>query len=98
MGAAGVLVVQEQKNKDNILPKLMAGGAGEPGDALFKEELKKYDDLVKEVSQQARAPWGCANGRQHRKRSTGCKELGAGRWQCRCIWMRRPLRRACPVA
>ena len=42
--------VQEQKNKDNILPKLMAGGAGEPGDALFKEELKKYDDLVKEVS------------------------------------------------
>ncbi|GAB4820758.1 hypothetical protein N2152v2_007804 [Parachlorella kessleri] len=39
----------EQKNKDNILPKLMAGGAGEPGDALFKEELKKYDELVKEV-------------------------------------------------
>ncbi len=50
--------MQEQKNKDNILPKLMAGGAGEPGDALFKEELKKYDELVKEVRDQQQGELG----------------------------------------
>lgn len=39
--------LQEQKNKDDILPKLMGGA--EASEATFKEELKKYDELVKEV-------------------------------------------------
>ena len=37
--------MQVEKNKDNILPKLLIGANQTNYDALFKEELKKYDPL-----------------------------------------------------
>ena len=37
--------MQVEKNKDNILPKLLIGANQTNHDALFKEELKKYDPL-----------------------------------------------------
>lgn len=33
-----------ERNKDNLLPKLMANASQSP-DALFKEEIKKYEPL-----------------------------------------------------
>lgn len=39
--------LKEQKSSDNILPRLMSTHDG--SDALFKEELQKYDELIKEV-------------------------------------------------
>ncbi len=33
-----------ERNKDNLLPKLMANASQTP-DALFKEEIKKYEGL-----------------------------------------------------
>jgi ALIX V-shaped domain binding to HIV len=40
--------VQEEKQRDNILPKLMS--RSDSYDALFAEELKKYDGLKEEVA------------------------------------------------
>ncbi|EFN58134.1 hypothetical protein CHLNCDRAFT_141882 [Chlorella variabilis] len=44
--------LKDRKNKDNVLPKLLGGGGDSP-DALFQLELKKYDDLVMEVDNNA---------------------------------------------
>ncbi|XRB17522.1 vacuolar-sorting protein BRO1 [Pseudoscourfieldia marina] len=43
--------LRAQKNRDNILPRLMAGemGEGTDVDAMFAEELKKYDPLKGKV-------------------------------------------------
>lgn len=35
--------LKEERNKDNILPKLMASSGR--SDSIFTEELKKYDEL-----------------------------------------------------
>lgn len=43
--------LKDRKNKDNILPKLLGGG--DAPDEVFKAELKKYDDLVMEVDNNA---------------------------------------------
>ncbi|KAL6777540.1 HLM1 [Auxenochlorella protothecoides x Auxenochlorella symbiontica] len=39
--------LKERKQRDNVLPKLLA--APRDAEALFREEIKKYDDLVDEV-------------------------------------------------
>ena len=36
--------LKEEKARDNVLPRLMA--SGDSPDALFREEIKKYDPLV----------------------------------------------------
>ena len=42
--------LKEERNKDNILPKLMASSGR--SDSIFTEELKKYDELkVSDTSQ-----------------------------------------------
>ncbi|GFR44800.1 hypothetical protein Agub_g6135, partial [Astrephomene gubernaculifera] len=41
--------LKELKNRDNVLPRLMATPGGPQQDALFKEELKKYDPLIADV-------------------------------------------------
>lgn len=42
--------LKEERNKDNILPKLMASSGR--SDSIFTEELKKYDELkVSQTSQ-----------------------------------------------
>lgn len=46
--------IKEEKVKDDILPRLMAAGAGENPEALFKQELSKYDPLVAEVDANAK--------------------------------------------
>ena len=39
-----VQALKEEKARDNVLPRLMA--SGDSPDALFREEIKKYDPLV----------------------------------------------------
>eukprot|EP00884_Botryococcus_braunii_P008240 jgi/Botrbrau1/17417/Bobra.0054s0013.1 len=39
-----------ERNKDNLLPKLMANASQSP-DALFKEEIKKYDSLKASIQE-----------------------------------------------
>ena len=36
--------LKEEKARDNVLPRLMA--SGDAADALFREEIRKYDPLV----------------------------------------------------
>ena len=44
---------QDRKQRDNILPKLLASSSKDP-EPLFKAELAKYDDLVAEIDQNVR--------------------------------------------
>ena len=42
--------LKEMKNKDNLLPKLVATGVGSH-EELFKMELLKYNELIKDVDE-----------------------------------------------
>lgn len=51
--------LKEERNKDNILPKLMASSGR--SDSIFTEELKKYDELkVSRTSQLTCSHCSCA--------------------------------------
>lgn len=41
--------LKARKNQDNVLPRLLGGGSSDSPDELFRQELRKYDDLVMEV-------------------------------------------------
>lgn len=42
--------LKERRNTDYILPRLLSGSADNP-EGLFKQEIAKYDDLVKEIDE-----------------------------------------------
>lgn len=42
---------QERKQRDNILPKLLASSAAKDPEELFKTELSKYNDLLADLDQ-----------------------------------------------
>ena len=46
--------LKEERNKDNILPKLMASSGR--SDSIFTEELKKYDELKVSHTSQLTCP------------------------------------------